>query len=96
MIVTAVTATGTSQVASAARPRNVLQIYNQSTSATVYIAFDTVAVAAATAGQITLGPLGSGGIPASISWNSTDPTRIPQHAINMIASAGGTQVTILE
>ena len=97
MDVLAITASGTNQVADPAKPRNFLGIYNQSASATVYVAFDTAAVAAATAGQITLVPLGTGGVAASsVVWNAADPRGVPQHAINIIASAGSTPVTLIE
>jgi len=96
MIIKAITAGGTNAIVSASRVRNYLGIFNQSITATVYIAFDTAAVAAATAGQLTLGPLGSTGVPASFVWDGGNSQNVPTQAINMIASAGATTVTIIE
>jgi hypothetical protein len=96
MIIKAITAAGTNAVVSASRMRNYLGIFNQSTTATVYIAFDTAAVAAATAGQLTLGPLVASSIPASFVWDGGNSQNVPTQAINMIASAGSTPVTIIE
>ena len=56
MIVRAVTAGVANAVASPARQRSYLAILNQSATATVYVAFDVPAVAAAAAGQLTIGP----------------------------------------
>lgn len=92
--VTALTAGAANLIASPKKGRSYLAIYNQSATATVYIAFDTPAVAAATAGQLTLGPLeATSPLPTSIVWNVPN---VPGNAINIIASAAGTPVTILE
>jgi hypothetical protein len=91
----AITATGTNQVARPVKARNFLGIYNQSATATVYVAFDMAALAAATAGQITLLPI-SGANVSWFAWGPGDGQALPSGAINMIASAGGTPVTIIE
>jgi hypothetical protein len=93
--VTALTVGTTSQVVSAARPRRCLSIHNQSTTATVYIAFDRPAVAAATAGQFTVGPIGVVGGVAQIWWWDGSGF-VPANQINMIASAAATPVTVVE
>jgi hypothetical protein len=90
----AFTAGAASAVATPKKGRTYLGIQNQSTTATIYIAFDTAAVAAATAGQITLGPLSAAAsMPSSAVWNVPN---VPGNAINIIASAAATPVTILE
>jgi hypothetical protein len=91
----AITATGTNQVARPAKARSFLGIYNQSATATVYVAFDAAAAASATAGQITLLPV-SGANVSGVTWGPGDAQALPSGAINMIASAGGTTVTIIE
>jgi hypothetical protein len=97
MIIRAITGSGTSQIASPVKSRTYLGIFNQSTTATVYIAFDTAAVAAATAGQLTIGPLGNSGVPPSMVWDgAAGSNTVPTQAINLIASAGATPVTIIE
>lgn len=96
MFARAITAGAANVVASPARQRNYLSIQNQSTTATVYVAFDTAAVAAATAGQLTLGPAVAAGQPSVITWMDSNPNSIPWNAINVIASAAATPVTILE
>ena len=85
----AITATGTNQVARPAKARSFLGIYNPSANI-LYVAFDAPAVAAATAGQIT--------IPAGLSttWGPGDAQAIPSGALNFIASAGGTACTVIE
>jgi hypothetical protein len=87
--VTAVTAGLASAVVSAAHPRRYLGIYNQS-AGLVYVAFDRPAVAAATAGQLTLAAVGAVG--ANVEWNGNF---IPGNAISMIAPVAG-PVTLLE
>lgn len=70
------------------RLRSFLQLFNQSSTATIYCLFGTAsAVAAPTAGQITLSPLGS------VSWTFG---LVPSNAIQCIASASSTPLTILE
>lgn len=98
MLVRAITAGVTNIVASPARARDSLSVLNQSTTATVYIAFDTPAVAAATAGQITLGPIGASGQDPSgtVAIFRGPMNTVPWNAINIIASAAATPVTILE
>jgi hypothetical protein len=91
----AITATGTNQVARPAKARNFLGIYNQSTTATVYVAFDAAAVAAATAGQVTLLPI-TGANVSWFAWGPGDAQALPSSAINIIASAAATPVTIIE
>jgi hypothetical protein len=94
-VMTAITAGLANTVASAAKPRRYLGIFNQSTSATVYVAFDTPAVGAATAGQITLEPVSATGPGASsVQWQGDG--FIPGNAINIIASAAATPVTVME
>jgi hypothetical protein len=88
--VTAFTSVAASAVASAAKPRRYLGIYNQSAD-TVFIAFDRAAVAADTAGQVTLQPLGTVG--SSVEWNGNF---VPSNQVNIIGSAAGALVTILE
>lgn len=88
----AITASGTNQVARPAKSRSILGVYNQSTTATVYVAFDAAAVASATAGQITLLPA-SGANTSSVLIIGPDA---PNSAINIIASAGSTPVTVIE
>lgn len=90
-VVTPVTAGAADVVASPAKPRRFLAIYNGSTTATVYVAFDVAAVAAATAGQITLPP--TGGMAGMVQWAGEF---VPANAIHVIASAAATPVTILE
>jgi hypothetical protein len=83
----------TNVVASVARPRRFLGIFNQSTTATVYIAFDKPAVAAATAGQLTLEPISATGSGATgFQWIDF----VPDNQINLIASAVATPVTLIE
>jgi hypothetical protein len=95
MIVTPITAGGTSAVASAARARNYLGIFNQSATATVYISLGSAAVAAATAGQFTLGPNNATSTaPTFIVWEVG--TNVPSQSVNIIASAGATPVTLVE
>jgi hypothetical protein len=94
-VVTAVTAGIANTVASAAKPRRYLGIFNQSTTASVYVAFDVPAVAAATAGQITLEPVSATGPGASsVQWASDG--FVPGNGINIIASAAATPVTVME
>lgn len=89
MIFRAISATAVNQVASPAKPRNFLGIFNQSAS-TIYVAFDAAAVAAATAGQITLAAAGS-----VLDRVVFDGTQVPTQAVNIIASAPGA-VTLVE
>jgi hypothetical protein len=91
--VTAVTAGIASAVVSAAHPRRYLGIFNQSTTATVYVAFGQAAVAAATPGQITLLPLTTPPGFSSAEWNGPF---VPGNQINVIASAAATPVTVIE
>jgi hypothetical protein len=88
----AITASGTNAVARPVLNRRRLGVYNQSTTATVYIAFDVAAVASATAGQVTLLPI-SGASKNFVEW---DGDLVPAGALNMIASAGSTPVTVIE
>jgi hypothetical protein len=92
-VVTAVTAGIASAVVSGAHPRRYLGIFNQSTTATVYVAFDRPAVAAATAGQLTLLPLTTPPGFSSAEWNGPF---VPGNQINAIASAAATPVTVVE
>ena len=97
MMVRSITAGTTNQVASPARQRNFLAILNQSESATLYVAFDQPAVATATAGQLTIGPLNPGiGQAESGSAVFRGIGETPWQTINIIASGAGTPVTILE
>jgi hypothetical protein len=78
-------------VALGVRPHEYLGIFNQSITATVYVAFDTAAVAAATAGQITLLPV-VGANKSSVEFTGNS---VPNGAVNVIASAAGTPLTII-
>jgi hypothetical protein len=91
----AITAGAANAVARPAKSRVVLGIYNQSTTATVYVAFDTPAIAAATAGQFTLQPATATNI-AQLVFPGPDPQNVPTGAVNIIASAAATPVTIVE
>ena len=82
-----VTVSTTNQVARPAKSRTFLGVYNQS-AGTIYIALDTPAVNAATAGQFTIAA------GASITWGPGDPQAVPSGAINMIGAAG--PATIVE
>lgn len=86
--------TGTNQVARPAKSRSFLGIYNQSTTATLYVAFDSAASAAATAGQITLLPV-SGANVSWFAWGPGDAQAVPGGAINIIGS-GTAPATIIE
>jgi uncharacterized membrane protein YedE/YeeE len=92
--VTAVTAGIASAVVSAAHPRRYLGIFNQSTTATVYIAFGQPAVAVATAGQLTLLPITTPPGFSSVEWDGSG--FVPGNQINVIASAAATPVTVIE
>lgn len=92
LAVTALTASGTNAVARPSKMRSYLGIFNQSATATVYIAFDTAAVAAATAGQITLLPVSG----ANKSFVEFSGQEAPNGAINIIASASSTPVTVID
>jgi hypothetical protein len=96
LIVTAFTAGAASLVASAGRARNYLGIFNQSTTATIYVAFGQAALAAATAGQLTLGPLGNSGVASSFVWDGSNFQNVPTQSVNIIASAATTPVTVIE
>jgi hypothetical protein len=90
----AVTASGTNQTGTALgipRASSYLGIFNQSVAATVYVAFDTPAVAAATAGQLTLLPATGG----NLSFALFRSGEVPRGVLNIIASAGGTPVTVV-
>jgi hypothetical protein len=95
VIFRAISATTGNQVASPMKPRNFLGIYNQSTTATVYVAFDVAAVAAATAGQLTIGPAVTGGVPDRVVFDGESGTDVPTGAVNIIASAAA-PVTLVE
>ena len=86
----AIAATGASQVARPPKARNNLLIANQSATATVYVAFDAAAVAAATAGQLTLQPAAATNV-SSVQFVGD----APGGAINIIASAAA-PVTVVE
>ena len=92
LAVTAITASGTNAVARAAKVRTYLGIFNQSATATVYVAFDTAATAAATAGQITLLPI-SGANKSCVEFYGPEA---PNGAVNIIASASSTPVTVID
>jgi len=81
-----ITSTGSSSVARPAKSRNYLGIFNQSAT-TIYIAFDTPATAAATAGQLTLLT------GASVTFGPGDAQTVPSGAINVI---GAGALTIVE
>lgn len=95
MIITAFTAGVASAQAVPFRQRKSLSVLNQSQTATIYIAFDAAAVAAPTAGQITLGPLGATGQSPNASGFQI-PSDPPWSAVNIISSAAATPVTLLE
>jgi hypothetical protein len=67
-----------------------LGIFNQS-AVTIYVAFDAAAVAAATAGQLTL--LTSAGAGSSVTFGPGDAQAVPAGAINVI---GAGALTIIE
>jgi hypothetical protein len=92
--VTAVTAGIASAVVSAAHQRRYLAISNQSTTATVYVAFNVPAVAAPTAGQLTLLPITTPPGVSSVVWDGS--AFVPANSINIIASAAATPVTVIE
>ena len=103
MNVTAVTVTGTSALASAAKSRRFLGIYNQSESDVVYIAFDRPAIAAQTAGQITLIPLADttaissgNGYDIGDNWFEWSGENLPTNAIYLISAGTSSPVTIIE
>lgn len=90
-VTTAFTAGVASAQALAAQPRNYLMIANVSAAATIYVAFTQAAVVNG-AGSFVIGP------GANIQWasNSGDAAGlIPSDAINIIASAAATPVTII-
>lgn len=90
----AVTASGTNQTFTALsvpKASTYLGVFNQSTSATVYLAVDTTAAAAATAGQITLLPV-TGANKSFVEWSDG---ATPTGVVNIIASAGSTPVTVV-
>jgi hypothetical protein len=89
-----ITAGAANIVARPATTRTFLGIYNQSATATVYIAFDTPAVAAATAGQLTLLPAVSTNMSSAVFFSDYGNT--PGGALNIIASTDATPVTIIE
>lgn len=92
-----VTVGTTSSVASAKKPRRYLGIFNQSMTATVYIAFDQPAVVGAIAGQLTLLPLSTATpqqLPSYLEWDGSG--FVPGNQVNLIASTAGTPVTVLE
>jgi len=83
--VTVGTSSGT---ASNPNPRKHLELLNQSTTATIYCTIDgSTPVAAATANQITIPPLGG------IAWAEGT---IPANKVTCIASAASTPLTVLE
>jgi hypothetical protein len=86
-----ITAGAANIVALPVRPHEYLGIFNQSITATVYVAFDTPAIAAATAGQVTLLPV-VGANKSSVEFTGNS---VPNGAINVIASAAATPVTII-
>jgi hypothetical protein len=96
--ITALTVGITNLVALPAQNRRYLAILNQSTTAVVYIAFDTPAIAAVagTAGQITLEPItSSGGGQTGFTHFEWMGGFVPGNQINLIASAPGTPVTLM-
>lgn len=92
---TAVSVTTASVQVRPAMSRNFLGFYNQSATAVVYVAFDTAAVAAPTAGQFTIGPQNPGGNDVQRSALVIAGPGTPHGAINIIGSAAG-QLTIVE
>jgi hypothetical protein len=93
-----ITAGAANQVARPAKTRTYLAIYNMSTTANVWVAFDAPAVAAPTAGQLTLwnqGTTGQSGVDSFYAFGPGDPQAIPSGAINVIASATA-PITIIE
>jgi hypothetical protein len=88
-IVTAVTVAATSALGVAARTRNALLIVNQSPTATVSFAFGATAAVTNGSGCITLAAGGQ--------WSAVQTLGYaPSDAINFIASAGSTPVTVIE
>jgi hypothetical protein len=83
-------ATTANQVVQGAKPRRFLGIYNQSATIAVYVAFDQAAVAAPTAGQLTLQPAAATNV-SSVVFIGEDT---PSGAINIIASAAA-PVTVI-
>ncbi len=88
-IVTPVTAGMSSGAGVPARSRDYLLVVNASSTATIAIAFDTAAVVNG-AGSITL----TSGQKAE--WSDVNNGFVPSNAINVIASASSTPVTIIE
>jgi hypothetical protein len=80
--------TGSARVLNQNNSRTHLELYNQSATATIYCTVDgTAAVAAATAGQITIPPL------AGQVWGTG---QLPSNEFNCIATASSTPLTILQ
>lgn len=93
LTVTAVSAGTASAQAVGANPRRYLMISNESASASVAFAFGASATAALnTGGSITLGPAPGPGSAYEYKY----PSLVPDDAIQMIASAASTPVTIIE
>lgn len=86
-----ITAGAANTVAVPMQQRQYLGVFNQSATATVYVAFDVAAVAAATAGQITLQPATATNI-SSVQFIGPGT---PFSAVNIIASAAATPVTVV-
>lgn len=88
-VTTAVSAGVASAQALAAQPRDYLMIANVSATATIYVAF-AQAAAVNGAGSIVIGP------GANIVWSLAEAGGlVPSDAINIIASAATTPVTII-
>lgn len=88
-VTTAVTAGIASAQALAAQPRDYLMIANVSAAATIYVAFTAPAVVNG-AGSIVIGP----GL--NVVWSLAEAGGlVPSDAINIIASAAATPVTII-
>lgn len=88
-IVTAVTVAATSAQGVAGHTRNFLLIVNESASATVAVAFGATAAVLNGAGSIMLAA------GASLRFSQADGL-VPSDALNFIASAGSTPVTVIE
>jgi hypothetical protein len=95
-LITGLTVGTTDMIASQARPRRNLGIYNQSTTNMVYVAFDQPAVAAPTAGQLTLEAISATGPGSGASGFRWTDQFVPGNEIHLIASGSNTPVTLIE
>jgi hypothetical protein len=90
-VITAATVGTSSAQALAAQPRNYLLIANPSAAATVYIQFGSAAAVVNGAGTIALGP----GLFHEWQGLSDQSAFVPSDAIQAIASAAATPLTII-